>query len=67
MLTKMFTMVTGKTIKHMDMVSIDITMEHIISGIGRRINSMEMVLKHGLMELDTRDSIMKARNTEMDI
>ena len=34
--------------------------------IGKRINSMEMDLKHGPMELDTRDSIMKERNMEMD-
>lgn len=58
--------VSGRMIKLMDMESICTLMEQDTKDIGKRINSMVEVKKHGLMVHAMKVNILKERKMELD-
>lgn len=56
--------VNGKTIKLTDMADINMLMELHMRENGKMINSTAKELKHGQMELNTKELILKAKNME---
>jgi hypothetical protein len=58
-----FTKVNGKMIKLMEMVTTLMQMVQLTVVNGKMISNMAKVLRPGQMELSTRDSTLRARNT----
>lgn len=65
MSTETYTKVNGYKTWQMDKAYILILMEQDMKEIGSKIYSMLLVLKHGLMDRNTKDSIRKEKNKEM--
>ena len=67
MLMVIYMKVNGKTIKLMDMVDINMLMELLMKENGKMTNNTAKELRHGRMELNTKELILKAKNMEEEL
>jgi ATP-dependent protease HslVU (ClpYQ) ATPase subunit len=66
MLMVIFMKVNGKTIKLMDKENIFIKMEQHTMEVGRKTNNMGMGERHGLMEPNMKEIILKAKRMKKE-